>query len=605
MNNDARQQIARKHNHSAVKSAPQPRAVSLAACLLLAGAGLAWADTVRAQAAPDWAKGRLLVMPRAGLSDGEFDKLAKAHGGKGRRIGKSELRIIDLPANASETAVLARLAHNPHLKFAELDRRVGTDMAANDPYLGSEWHLPKINAASAWDGSQGSGITIAILDSGVLATHPDLAPKLVAGWNFYNNNNNTADATGHGTSVAGSAAAITNNALGVSGVAGAAKIMPIRVSDASGYAYYSTIAQGVIFAADNGARVANASFSGVYTSASVQSAATYLRNKGGLLIVSAGNSGTDDGSQASTTMIPVSATDSADAKASWSSFGKYVAVAAPGVGIWTTGADGGYRSASGTSFAAPITAGVVALMMAAKPGLTAAQVEGLLYSTSVDLGAAGRDSHFGYGRVNASAAVAAAAASTTVAADTQAPAVAIAAPTGSVTVSGLAAVDVSASDNVGVTRVELRVNGSTVATDTAAPYQFSWDTTKAGNGTANLVAHAFDAAGNSKASSSVAVNVANAVAADTTAPVVTISNPVNGSKVSGNVQIKVAASDNSGAASIKQTLYINGKLTASVNGGSLSYGWNTRKEPVGSYTIQAVASDAAGNKTSRTIQVTR
>ena len=606
MNNDARPQLARNHHHdSAFKLEPQPRAVALAACLLLAGAGLTWADSVQAQAGPGWAKGRLLVMPRAGLSDSDFDKLAKTHGGKGRRVGKSELRIIDLPPNASETAVLARLAHHPHLKFAELDRRVGTDMAANDPYIGSSWHLSKINAASAWDGSQGSGITIAILDSGVLATHPDLASRLVPGWNFYDNSSNTADATGHGTSVAGSAAAITNNGVGVSGVAGAAKIMPIRVSDTSGYAYYSTIAQGVIFAADNGARVANASFSGVYTSASIQSAATYLKNKGGLLVVSAGNSGTDDGSLASSTMIPVSATDSADAKASWSSFGKYVAVSAPGVGIWTTGWDGGYRAASGTSFAAPITAGVVALMMAAKPGLTAAQVEGLLYSTSVELGAVGRDSYVGHGRVNASAAVAAAAASTTVTADTQAPAVAIATPAGSSTVSGLAAVDVSASDNVGVTRVELRVNGSTIATDTAAPYQFSWDTTQVGNGTATLVAHAFDAAGNNKASASVAVNVANTTAADTTAPVVSISNPVNGSKVSGNVQIRVTASDNSGAAGIKQSLYINGKLTTSASGGSLSYTWNTRKASAGSHTIQATAIDAAGNKTSSSVQVTR
>ncbi len=501
--------------------------------------------------------------------------------------------------------MLARLAHHPHLKFAELDRRIPADLVVDDPYSGSEWHLPVIRAASAWDATQGAGITIAILDSGVLGTHPDLASKLVAGWNFYDNNNNTADVNGHGTAVAGAAAAITNNGAGVSGVAGAAKIMPIRVSDSAGYAYYSTIAAGVTFAADNGARVANASFSGVYTSAAVQSAAAYLKSKGGVLVVSAGNSGTDDGSLASTAMIPVSATDSADARASWSSFGKYVAVSAPGVGIWTTGSDGGYRAASGTSFSAPITAGVVALMMAAKPALSAAQVESLLYSTAVDLGTAGRDIYFGYGRIDAAAAVAAATATTTVAADTQSPAVGIAAPVGSATVAGLTAVDVLASDNVGVIRVELRVNGSTVATDTAAPYQFSWDTTKVGNGTVDLMAYAFDAAGNSKASASVPVNVANNVIADTTAPVVTISNPLGGSKVSGNVQIKVSASDNNGAAAIKQSLYINGRLMTSASGGSLAYTWNTRKIAAGSYTIQAVAADAAGNKTSGAVQVTR
>lgn len=503
--------------------------------------------------------------------------------------------------------MLAKLAHHPHLKFAELDRRVKLTLVTNDPYNGSEWHLPKVRASDAWNTTMGSGVTIAILDSGVLASHPDLAANLVPGWNFYDNNSNTADVYGHGTKVAGAAAAVTNNGTGVAGIAGAAKIMPIRVTDTAGYGYYSSISQGITYAADHGARVANASFASLYSSSSVQSAAQYMKSKGGLVTVSAGNSGTNDGSPAVTSMIPVSATDSNDAKTSWSSFGSYVAVAAPGAGIWTTSADGSYASVSGTSFSSPITAGVVALMMAAKPTLSAGQVESLLYSTAVDLGTVGRDTSYGYGRIDAAAAVAAAAA--TVAADTQAPTVAIAAPLGGSTVSGLTGVDVSAGDNVGVTRVELRVNGSTIATDTVSPYQFSWDTAKLANGTASVVAYAFDAAGNSKASTSVSVNVSNAsigpVVADTTPPVVTIKNPINGSKVSGNVSISVAAADNSGAAGVQQSLYINGTLRASATGGSLSYSWNTRKITSGSYTIMAVATDAAGNKTSQSVLVSK
>lgn len=546
-------------------------------------------------------------MPRAGLQDGDVDKIAKSFGGNARRVGQSDLRIIDLPPQASETAVLAKLAHHPQLKFAELDRRVNLTLVPNDPYNGSEWHVPKVRASDAWNTTMGSGVTIAILDSGVLASHPDLATNLVPGWNFYDNNSNTADVYGHGTKVAGAAAAATNNGTGVAGVAGAAKIMPIRVTDTAGYGYYSSISQGITYAADHGARVANASFAGLYSSSSVQSAAQYMKSKGGLVIVSAGNSGTDDGSPAVTSMIPVSATDSNDAKASWSSFGSYVAVAAPGAGIWTTSADGSYASVSGTSFSSPITAGVVALMMATKPTLSASQVESLLYSTAVDLGTTGRDTYYGYGRIDAAAAVAAATA--TVAADTQAPAVAIAAPLGGSSVSGLTGVDVSATDNVGVTRVELRVNGSTIATDTTSPYQFSWDTTKLANGTASVVAYAFDAAGNSKASTSVSVNVSNAtispVVADTTPPVVTIKNPINGSKVSGNVSISATASDNSGATGIQQSLYINGTLKASATGGSISYNWNTRKIASGSYTIMAVATDAAGNKTSQSVLVSK
>lgn len=573
-----------------------PRVSQLVAALAI---GLAACGHAQAAAADEWAKGRLLVMQRAGLEAAELNKLLKPHGGVATRIGQSDLHIVQLPATASETAVLAQLAHHPHLKFAELDRRVASVLVSNDPYLGSEWHLAKINAAAAWDVSQGAGVTIAILDTGVLPGHADLVQ--VTGWNFVDNNNNTADVQGHGTSVAGAAAAITNNGVGVAGVAGGARIMPIRVADASGYAYYSTIASGVTYAADNGARVVNASFSGVYASSSIQSAGNYLKSKGGLLVVAAGNSGANDGSPQTSAMIPVSATDGSDLMASWSSYGSYVAVAAPGVGIWTTSSDGSYRSASGTSFASPITAGVVALMMAAKPTLSSGQVESLLYSTSLDLGAAGRDIYFGYGRVDAAAAVRAATA--VVAADTQAPTATIAAPLASSSVSGLAAVDVSASDNVGVSKVILKVNGIDVATDTVGPFQFSWDTSKVANGMANLVAVAYDAAGNSKTSATVSVNVANNVVADTTAPVVAIVNPSNGSRVSGMVAVGVSASDSAGSSTLQQTLYIDGKLVASGTGASLSYSWNTRKASAGTHTLQAVAQDAAGNKTTASIQV--
>jgi len=575
-----------------------PCASRITAALAIALA--AWGHG-QAQAADEWAKGRLLVMPRAGLAAAELDKLLKPHGGVAKRIGKSDLHIVELSAAMSETAVLALLARHPHLKFAELDRRVASVLVSNDPYLGSEWHLAKINAAAAWDVSQGAGVTIAILDTGVLPGHPDLVQ--VPGWNFVDNNNNTADVQGHGTSVAGAAAAITNNGVGVAGVAGGAKIMPIRVAGADAYAYYSTIASGVTYAADNGARVANASFAGVYASAAIQSAGNYFKSKGGLLVVAAGNSGANDGSPATSAMIPVSATEGSDLLTSWSSYGSYVAVAAPGAGIWTTSSNGSYASVSGTSFSSPITAGVVALMMAAKPTLSSGQIESLLYSTALDLGAAGRDIYFGYGRVDAAAAVRAATA--VVAADTQAPTATIAAPLGSSSVSGLATVDVSASDNVGVTKVILKANGIEVATDTASPFQFSWDTSKVANGMSSLVAVAYDAAGNSKASTAVSVNVANNVVADTTPPVVAIINPVNGSRVSGMVAVGVSSSDTGGNSALQQTLYIDGKLVASATGGSLSYNWNTRKASAGTHTLQAVAQDAAGNKTTASIQVSK
>jgi subtilisin family serine protease len=549
----------------------------------------------------EFAKGRVVVHARAGLSDAEVAKIAAPHGGKARRIGNSDLFIIDLPANASETAVANLLARHPHLKFAELDAIIKPAYVSNDPYLGSEWHISKIGASTAWDSTQGAGVTIAIVDSGVDATHPDLAANIVAGWNFYDNNSNTADVTGHGTAVAGTAAAVSNNGAGVAGVAGAAKIMPLRVSDTGGGATGSAIAQALTYAADHGVRVANVSFAGVPGNTTIESAAQYMKGKGGLVVVAAGNNGINENITPTTTMIPVSSTESTDLLSTFSSYGSYVAVSAPGDYIWTTTRGGGYGQWWGTSFASPVAAGVVALMMSARPDLPNTQIESLLYSSATDLGAVGRDIYYGYGRVNASAGVAAAKASAAV--DTQAPSSSISAPLAGATVSGLVPVNVSATDNVGVTRVDLQVNGKTVASDTVSPYAFSWDSTTVANGTASLVAVAYDAAGNSKASTSVSVSVANAVVVDTTPPTVAIYNPANGSKVSGTVNVSASASDNSGSGGIKQSIYLDGRLVASGTGGTLSWSWNTRKATAGSHTIQAVAQDAAGNKSTSSVLV--
>ena len=580
----------------------------LAAALLALSPALCGAAPESKPADAAWAPGRILVLPRAGLSQSELAKILAVHGGKGRKIGQSDLHIVDLPGAGSEKAIAKLLSRHPQLKFAEVDERVAPHFAANDPYLGSQWHLSKVGAPAAWDISQGAGITLAILDTGVDGTHPDLAGRMVAGWNFFDNNSNTSDVYGHGTAVAGTAAATTDNSVGVASLAGQAKIMPVRIAGLDGYAYWSTVAQGLTYAADQGARVANISY-GVAGSASVQSSAQYMKSKGGLVIVSAGNNGIDENIVPTTTMIAVSATDSADARTSWSSFGSFVAMSAPGAGIYTTVRGGGYGAWNGTSFSSPVTAGVVALVMATNPALDSAGVENILFNTAIDLGAAGRDPFYGYGRVNAAGAVQAAKAALPVV-DTTPPTSSITAPLASSTVSGVVAVNVSASDNIGVTRVELRVNGATVAIDTAAPFSFSWDSTGVANGMANLTAYAFDAAGNSTASPVASVNVANLanvvgpIVADTTAPVVVIVNPVAG-QVTGSVSVNANATDNSAVSGIQQTLYIDGVLKASVTGGTLAYSWNTRKVAVGQHILKVVARDAAGNAASSSVTVTR
>ncbi|PTQ78802.1 subtilisin family serine protease [Nitrosomonas oligotropha] len=560
----------------------------------------------KSSTAKKWAKGRILVVPRAGLPAQAFANILKDHEGKARKIGQSELYIVDVPEYSEEVAV-AKLQHHPHLKFAELDHIVSPSMIPNDPYFTSEWHLSKIGAPSAWDIAQGSGITIAILDSGVAANHPDLASNMIPGWNFYDNNSNTSDVIGHGTIVAGSAVATTNNNTGIAAVASQSKIMPLRVTDTNGYGYESTISQALIYAADNGVRVANVSFQDVSSSPSIRNAAQYMKDKYGLVVVSAGNTGSLESYTVTTSLIPVAATDQYDTKTKSSSYGDFVALAAPGDNIWSTNNNSSawYAPFAGTSFASPVAGGVIALMMSANPQLGSIDIENLLFSTAVDLGAAGKDVYFGYGRVNAAAAVLAAK-NATPTIDSTAPATFIIDPLGGATVSGLIPVDVDATDNAGVARVELWINNTNIATDTSSPFAFSWDTAGAPNGTAKVEARAYDTTGN-LSTASISVNVSNSIATpsvDTQAPAVTIVNPVAGS-VTGTVTISTSASDNSGPSGIKQYIYIDGALVTTGTGSTLSYSWSTRSKKVkaGSHTIQAIAKDAAGNSSSAYVTV--
>jgi subtilisin family serine protease len=178
-------------------------------------------------------KSRILVQPKAGLTVAELDKILKPHGGRRTHyLPQINVHVIELPAQASEMAVANIMRGNPHIEFAELDQALEPNLTVNDPYYTSSWHLPKIGAPQAWDIKNGSGVVIAILDTGVDSTHPDLAPQMVPGWNSYDNNNDTADVHGHGTMVSGMAVAAGNNLAGSAGVAFGAKLMPIRIASA-------------------------------------------------------------------------------------------------------------------------------------------------------------------------------------------------------------------------------------------------------------------------------------------------------------------------------------------------------------------------------------
>lgn len=551
--------------------------------------------SVSSGAVVGWARGRLLVAPRAGLSDKEFEKVLRSQNAKSKgRFKQSNTHVIELPAGMDEVEAMQALKKDRRLKYVELDQAISHDATVTDPDYSKSWALPKIQTPPAWDNSNGSGVIIAVLDSGVDSGHPDLAANLVPGWNMVDNNSSTADVNGHGTKVSGSAAAVANNGKGSAGVAWGSRIMPVRISNADGYAYFSTVAQGIYWAADNGAKVVNVSFNGVSGSSAVKSAADYLRNKGGLVVVSAGNTGGLQTYAPSDSLLVASATDSADNRASWSSYGDYVDVAAPGVSIYTTTVGSGYANVSGTSFSSPITAATVALMMSANNKLGPTDLEKILKSTALDLGTAGFDQYFGQGRIDAAKAVAAA--RSYVASDTQAPAISITSPTGG-KVTGVVAVDVNYSDNVGVTRAELFVNGSKIATDDSSPFAFAWDTAGHADGSYTLVAKAFDAAGNVGTSAAVSVTLGN----DTIAPVISSFSLSNGMTVASSQKVSASASDNQGVAKI--SLAIDGKEVAVAYGSSVSYSWNTRRIAAGSHSVTVRAWDAAGNTASKSVTV--
>lgn len=368
-----------------------------------------------AAVAPGGHSAQLLVRLRPGadiaaVARGKPVQIARAL----PEIGRYVVRVTRGPVAEARQRLLA----DARVLAVEEDRHVHAAQEPNDPQFVRQWALQAIQAPFAWELEQGStSVVVAILDSGVDFTHPDLAAHLRSpGCNVIadgicppaGRGTPAQDLDGHGTAVAGIVAAVTNNGFGIAGTAWQASILPVRVLS-NGQGVESDFITGLLWAVDQGAKVINLSFNedcGVPESAAMRDAIGYAWAHGAVLIAASGNdSGCSDGvyPAADPRVLAVASTDMDDHPSSFSNGGPWVRIAAPGEKILTTTTDGRYVIVSGTSYAAPFVAGVAALLMAV-PGATNTNVVRWLTSTC-DVPPGWDAKNYGCGRLNAYRAV--------------------------------------------------------------------------------------------------------------------------------------------------------------------------------------------------------
>jgi subtilisin family serine protease len=370
-------------------------------------------------------------------ADGPSHLLAATAGGQAQPLGRIPqlgIALLQVPVGA-ETSVAAQLERDPLVEYAELNYRASALEEPNDPEW-PQWALLQIGAPQAWDITHCQRTIVAVLDTGVDLGHPDLRNALwtnageipdngmdddgngkvddVHGWHFFQDcstgtcqpreNHVIQDDNGHGTHVAGIAAAETDNGIGVAGVSWGARAMIVKVLDNEGDGYYYDIAEAIHYATDNGAQVINLSLGGDVFSQLLQDAVNYADQREVLLVAASGNHGENDVlyPAACENVMAVAATDGDDRWASFSNFGPEVDIAAPGSQIVSTW-PGGYHHKQGTSMAAAHVSGAAALLWSWRPDFTNAQIESRLKTRADDVNAdvnPGRDAYLGWGRLN-------------------------------------------------------------------------------------------------------------------------------------------------------------------------------------------------------------
>ncbi len=374
--------------------------------LLLLTCSLLFSGAAGDAAGSEYVPGQIVVGLHSHARISALDAVNARYGAVVRTsIRAINAHLLEFSPSEDIDAVIGEYLKLADVRYAEPNYILHAQgVTPNDPRFGEQWGIPQTNLPQAWQITTGSSrIIAAVLDTGIEGSHEDLSGRVIAGYNFIDNNTNANDDHGHGTHVAGIIGANTNNGIGVAGASWGVKLMPVKVLSAEGWGPFFKVAQGIIFSVDNGAHIINLSLGGPSPSQALEDAVNNASGRGSVVFAATGNeNGAIFYPAAYANAIAVGASNPADGRASFSNYGPQIDLVAPGTDILNTWIGNSYISIAGTSMATPLVSGIAALMLSVNPGLSPAQVREILNSTA-DGGA--WNEHTGNGRVNAEKAV--------------------------------------------------------------------------------------------------------------------------------------------------------------------------------------------------------
>lgn len=563
-----------------------------------AGGGTAGLVADEQQVVPD----ELVVVPAPGAGEDDLDALFSELGASVKqRLTEYSLTLIGVDPSDRDD-VRDALEQSNLIDQVGDNNVVDVEAPGDDATSSQSWHLDAVNVAAALTLLDSpTPVRIAILDSGVDTDHGGLATLLRNGGNTFDGGS-WEDTNGHGTAVAGMIASVLTNRDSARMSTWRQQIVPIRITNNDDQATSWTVAAGIALAVDSGARVINISVGPFNTDEIILRSAQRAKAEGALVFMAAGNDGARvDGGDSERAMF-VNAVDSGLTLASFSTYGDFIDLTAPGVEVHTTQLGGFYGGSSGTSFATPMATAVAALVWSVRGELSPSTVYGILLSTAQDLGSVGEDARYGAGLLDAEAAVALAQAIAD-APDNTPPTVTISQPADGAGVAGQVVVSASVADDSDLADVKLYVDGNVVAVDQVSPYAFVFDTTDYSTGSHTLRVVATDFAGNAGEDR---ISAEFEDAADSEAPTVGFVSPSDGDVVRGTVTVLVDARDNRLLA--EAALLVDGqeieRLDTSDNRARIPFTWDTAASGQGARRLTVRVSDAAGNTTSASVTVT-